>query len=203
MNRPLASELVDKLFAHPDIRTVADRKSFEEKYALPVAPTAQDIQLYGLAAPERLLQIVKEFILFEGGVVKKVARFQQFFAINKIMKRIKPIRNGKRKGGVVWHTQGSGKSLTMAMLARKIKQEILNPQIIIVTDRTDLDRQITETLRKVEIDVLNAGSGKQLISLLQGNGDFVVTTIINKFDAAVKNLAHTQADSPNIFCVDR
>ncbi len=199
VNRPLASELVDKLFAHPDIRTVADRKSFEEKYALPVAPTAQDIQLYGLAAPERLLQIVKEFILFEGGVVKKVARFQQFFAINKIMKRIKPIRNGKRKGGVVWHTQGSGKSLTMAMLARKIKQEILNPQIIIVTDRTDLDRQITETLRKVEIDVLNAGSGKQLISLLQGNGDFVVTTIINKFDAAVKNLAHTQADSPNIF----
>src|SRR5690554_167537 len=199
VNRPLASELVDKLFAHPDIRTVADRKSFEEKYALPVAPTAQDIQLYDLAAPERLLQIVKDFILFEGGVVKKVARFQQFFAINKIMKRIKPIRNGKRKGGVVWHTQGSGKSLTMAMLARKIKQEILNPQIIIVTDRTDLDRQITETLKKVEIDVSNAGSGKQLISLLQGNGDFVVTTIINKFDAAVKNLAHTQADSPNIF----
>jgi type I restriction enzyme R subunit len=199
VNRPLDKELVDKLFAHPDMRTAADRKSFEEKYTLPVAPTAQDIQLYGLAAPERLLQIVKDFILFEGGVVKKVARFQQFFAINKIIKRIKPIRNGKRKGGVVWHTQGSGKSLTMAMLARKIREEIQNPQIIIVTDRTDLDRQITETLRKVEIEVLNAGSGKQLISLLQGNGDFVVTTIINKFDAAVKNLSQTQAESPNIF----
>ncbi len=199
LNRPIPPEVLDKLFAQPDIRTYTDRKSFEEKYGLTVAPTVQDIQLYGLAAPDRLLQIVKDFILFEGGVVKKVARFQQFFAINKIIDRIKPIRGGKRKGGVVWHTQGSGKSLTMAMLARKIKEVIKNPQIIIVTDRTDLDGQITETLRKVEVDVLNAGSGKQLISLLQGNGDFVVTTIINKFDAAVKSLSHTQIESPNVF----
>src|SRR5690606_26501711 len=112
VNRPLASEWVDKLFAHPDIRIVAERKRFEDKYALPVAAHVQDIHISGLAEPERLLQIVKEFILFEGGVVKKVARFQQFLAINKTMQRIKPIRNGKRKGGVLSHTQGSGKSLT-------------------------------------------------------------------------------------------
>ena len=68
----------------------------------------------------------------------------------------------------------------MAMLARKVKDTVKNPQIILVTDRVDLDRQITTTLQKVEIEVINATSGKQLIQLLKGNGDFVTTTIINK-----------------------
>ncbi|MBN9337551.1 MAG: HsdR family type I site-specific deoxyribonuclease, partial [Chryseobacterium sp.] len=122
-----------------------------------------------------------------------------FFSINKIIERIKPVRNGKRKGGVIWHTQGSGKSLTMAMLARKIQDTINNPQIILVTDRIDLDGQITKTLQKVEVDVINAASGKQLVSLLKGNGDFVITTIINKFDAAVKSLSDNQLTSHNIF----
>lgn len=132
-------------------------------------------------------------------MLSKIARFQQFFSINKIIERIKPVRNGKRKGGVIWHTQGSGKSLTMAMLARKIQDTINNPQIILVTDRIDLDGQITKTLQKVEVDVINAASGKQLVSLLKGNGDFVITTIINKFDAAVKSLSDNQLTSHNIF----
>lgn len=199
VNQSLPRETVDKLFADPKIRTREDRESFEGKYALHVTPAKQDIQLYGLLSQERILSFIKDFVLFEGGVVKKVARFQQFFSINKIINRVKPIRNGRRKGGVVWHTQGSGKSLTMAMLARKLRNTISNPQIIIVTDRTDLDRQITETLRKVEVDVVNASSGKQLVSLLHSNGDFVVTTIINKFDAAVKSLSGHELESPNIF----
>lgn len=199
VNTSLPKEVETKLFSNPDIRTKSDYIAYQEKYRQYVAPTQQDIFIQGLLSPERLLAVVKDFILFEGGVIKKVARFQQFFSINKIIDRIKPVRNGKRKGGVIWHTQGSGKSLTMAMLARKIQNTINNPQIILVTDRVDLDRQITTTLQKVEVDVINAGSGKQLVSLLKGNGDLVITTIINKFDAAVKNLSDNQLTSPNIF----
>ncbi|MDQ6528938.1 HsdR family type I site-specific deoxyribonuclease [Flavobacterium sp. LHD-85] len=199
VNRSLEKETVSLLFKNSDSRTHADKVAFNEKFRDHVSVTEQDIVVYGILNPERLLPFIKDFVLFEGGLIKKVARFQQFFSINKIIDRIKPIRNGKRKGGVVWHTQGSGKSLTMAMLARKIQNTIKNPQIILVTDRIDLDRQITNTLRKVEVDVINAASGKQLISLLKGNGDLVITTIINKFEAAVKSLSDNQLDSPNIF----
>jgi type I restriction enzyme R subunit len=199
VNQPLTKAIEDKLFADSENRTNYDYIAYKEKYNQHVAPSVQDILLYGILSPQRLLPFVKDFVLFEAGVIKKVARFQQFFSINKIIDRIKPIRNGKRKGGVVWHTQGSGKSLTMAMLARKVKDTIKNPQIIIVTDRVDLDRQITATLRKVEIDVINASSGKQLVNLLKGNGDYVITTIINKFDAAIKSLSENHLDSPDIF----
>src|SRR5690554_3218339 len=199
VNTALSKDIEAKLFSNPDIRTKSDHIAYQEKYQQYVAPTQQDIFIQGLLSPERLLAIVKDFILFEAGVVKKIARFQQFFSINKIIERIKPVRNGKRRGGVIWHTQGSGKSLTMAMLARKIQDTINNPQIILVTDRIDLDRQITSTLQKVEVDVINAASGKQLVSLLKGNGDFVTTTIINKFDAAVKSLSDNQLTSHNIF----
>lgn len=199
VNTALSKDIERKLFSNPDIRTKSDHIAYQEKYEQYVAPTQQDIFIQGLLSPERLLTIVKDFILFEAGVVKKIARFQQFFSINKIIERIKPVRNGKRKGGVIWHTQGSGKSLTMAMLARKIQDTINNPQIILVTDRIDLDGQITKTLQKVEVDVINAASGKQLVSLLKGNGDFVITTIINKFDAAVKSLSDNQLTSHNIF----
>ena len=199
VNTPLSKEVETKLFANTDIRNNFDYQAYQEKYQQHVAPTQQDIFIQGLLSPERLLTIVKDFILFEAGVVKKIARFQQYFSIKKIIDRIKPVRNGKRRGGVIWHTQGSGKSLTMAMLARKIQDTISNPQIILVTDRIDLDRQITTTLQKVEVDVINATSGKQLVSLLQGNGDLVITTIINKFDAAVKSLSDNQLTSHNIF----
>ncbi|CAM2776241.1 type I restriction enzyme, R subunit [Flavobacterium succinicans] len=198
VNTPLAKEVEAKIFK-TESRNSFDHKAYIEKYQQRVAPTQQDIFIQGLLSPERLLPIVKDFILFEAGVVKKVARFQQFFSITKIIDRIKPVRNGKRKGGVIWHTQGSGKSLTMAMLARKIQDTIPNPQIILVTDRVDLDRQITATLQKVEVEVINAASGKQLVSLLQGNGDLVITTIINKFDAAVKGLSDNPIISHNIF----
>jgi type I restriction enzyme R subunit len=199
VNQSLPIDVETKLFANQDLRGLKNHDAYKEKYQYTTAPTKQDVFIYGLFNPERLIALVKDFILFEGGVVKKIARFQQFFSINKIVNRIKPIRNGKRKGGVIWHTQGSGKSLTMAMLARKIQDTIVNPQIILVTDRIDLDRQITSTLQKVEVNVINAASGKQLVSLLRGNGDLVITTIINKFDAAVKSMQDNQLTSHNIF----
>jgi type I restriction enzyme, R subunit len=100
------------------------------------------------------------------------------------------LEGGKRKGGVIWHTQGSGKSLTMVMLAQAIAMEksIRNPKIILVTDRTDLDRQITGTFRKCGMFVENATTGKRLVDLLESKSDAIVTTIINKFAAAVKKI---------------
>ncbi|HBF88612.1 MAG TPA: restriction endonuclease subunit R [Bacteroidales bacterium] len=159
----------------------------------------QDEYLYNLCRPERLLELAKDYIIFEAGKFKKIARYQQYFAIKKIIQRIQNFDQGKRKGGVIWHTQGSGKSLTMAMLARKIYQTVRNPKIVLVTDRVDLDTQITDTFGKVDVPVLNAKTGNQLIDLLKSKSDAVVTTIINKFEAAVNQLGSSPLTSNNIF----
>ncbi len=161
--------------------------------------TEQDVYLYGLCRPERLIEIVFNFILFDNGE-KKIARYQQFFAVKKSIQRIRNMEHGKRKGGVIWHTQGSGKSLTMVMLAQAIALEptIRNPKIVLVTDRTDLDNQITSTFRKCGKFVENATTGQRLVELLESKSDAVVTTIINKFVAAVKKISNP-LDSPDIF----
>jgi type I restriction enzyme R subunit len=161
--------------------------------------SAQDELIYYLCRPQRLMELAKDYIIFEGGKYKKIARYQQYFAIHKIIDRIQHIENGKRRGGVIWHTQGSGKSLTMAMLARKIYQVVRNPKIVLVTDRVDLDTQITDTFGKVDVPVHNARTGNQLIQLLQSKSDAVVTTIINKFEAAVNQLGSNPLQSSNIF----
>jgi type I restriction enzyme, R subunit len=161
--------------------------------------SVQDEYLYYLCRPERLLELAKDYIIFESGMFKKIARYQQYFTIKKIIQRVQNIEQGRRRGGVIWHTQGSGKSLTMAMLARKIYQTISNPKIVLVTDRVDLDTQITETFGKVDVPVHNARTGNQLVELLKSKSDAVVTTIINKFEAAVNQLGSSPLESQNIF----
>ena len=165
------------------------RQYFEALEQEKIQLTEQDVYLYGLCRPERLIEIVFNFILFDNGE-KKIARYQQFFAVKKSMQRIRNMEHGKRKGGVIWHTQGSGKSLTMVMLAQAIALEptIRNPKIVLVTDRTDLDNQITSTFRKCGKFVENATTGQRLVELLESKSDAVVTTIINKFVAAIKKI---------------
>ena len=161
--------------------------------------TPQDEYLYNLCRPERLLELVYHFTIFDAGI-KKLARYQQFFTVNETVERVKTIEAGRRNGGVVWHTQGSGKSLTMVMLAQKIAQEpgIRNPRIVLVTDRTDLDSQITKTFRKCGKDVENATTGQRLVELLESDTDAVITTVINKFATAIKKIRQPLTD-PNIF----
>ncbi|OQY96960.1 MAG: restriction endonuclease subunit R [Sphingobacteriales bacterium UTBCD1] len=185
-NKPINIKVKDQLFAD---RFKYVRQYFDALEQEEILPTEQDNYLYGLCRPERLMDIVFNYVLFDNGE-KKVARYQQFFAIKKSMQRIKHVENGKRKGGVIWHTQGSGKSLTMVMLAQAIAMEpsIRNPKIVLVTDRTDLDDQITKTFRKCGKFVENATTGQRLVELLESNSDAVVTTIINKFNAAVKKI---------------
>lgn len=195
-NKHLSGTQKDKLFSD---RFKYVRQYFDALETENILPTIQDEYLYGLCRPERLMDIVFNFILFDNGE-KKVARYQQFFAIKKSMQRIVQIENGRRKGGVIWHTQGSGKSLTMVMLAQAIAMEpsIKNPKIILVTDRTDLDNQITGTFRKCGRFVENAATGQRLVELLESKSDAVVTTIINKFVAAMKKISKP-LESQDIF----
>lgn len=164
-----------------------------------ILPTEQDQYLYSLCRPERLMDLVFNFVLFDDGE-KKIARYQQYFVIKKTMKQLLHIENGKRKGGVIWHTQGSGKSLTMVMLAQAIalEKQIRNPKIILVTDRIDLDDQITGTFRKCGIFVDNASTGQRLVDLLGSKSDAVITTVINKFETAVKKIP-SPLESHDIF----
>jgi len=185
-NTPLSIEQKNKVFSD---RFKYVRQYFDDLENENILPTLQDEYIYGLLRPSRILDIVFSFILFDYGA-KKIARYQQYFAIKKSMKRILQIDGGMRKGGVIWHTQGSGKSLTMVMLAQAIAMDktIRNPKIILVTDRTDLDNQITGTFRKCGKFVENATTGQRLVELLESKSDAVVTTIINKFSAALKKI---------------
>ena len=150
--------------------------------------TEQDKLLFSLCQKNRLLDLIFNFIVYDDGI-KKISRYQQFFAIKETLKKISvQDASGKRTGGVIWHTQGSGKSLTMVMLAQLIAslKSVKNHKIILVTDRIDLDDQITKTFQKCQVPVENAQTGKHLVELLKDPSDAVITTIINKFEAAVR-----------------
>lgn len=155
-----------------------------------------DQTLYALFEKSRAVELIHSYIIFDAKI-KKIARYQQFFAIQKIMDRIRKLDNtGRRAGGLVWHTQGSGKSLTMVMLAKVIKREIVGAKVIVVTDRKDLDKQIHGTFNSNEVKAERAKSGHHLIELLQ-SGKTVITTLIHKFEK-VKN-EKVVLDDPNIF----
>ena len=143
-----------------------------------------------------MVKLIRFYTLFDKGV-KKVARYQQFFAIEETLERISKLDiSGKREGGLIWHTQGSGKSLTMLMLSLSIKYSIAKSKIIIVTDRKDLDKQIYKVFIKNNIEARRAKSGRDLIELIQ-SGRSVITTLIHKFNA-VQN-EKVIIDNPDIF----
>lgn len=196
VNEPLSEEQKDHLFGN---RFRYVRTYFDEQMQEPVLPTEQDRYLYSLCRPERLLDLIHNFTIYDGGI-KKLARYQQYFAVKEIAARVRTLDHGKRRGGVVWHTQGSGKSLTMVLLAQAIAQmrEIPGARIVMVTDRTDLDSQITSTFKKCGREVMNATTGTHLVELLESKSDAVITTIINKFETAVKRMSRPLTD-PNIF----
>ena len=163
------------------------------------APTPQDHAIHSLCRPNRLLDLVRRFTVFDGGI-RKIARHQQYFAVRRAMERIRHFGpDGGRQGGVIWHTQGSGKSLAMVMLGRALAldHEIPNPRIIIVTDRTDLDHQIKDTFKSCELEPVRARSGRHLITLIRDRAP-LVTTLVNKFDTALKYSGKPD-DDPNLF----
>ncbi|MBN1559885.1 type I restriction endonuclease subunit R [candidate division KSB1 bacterium] len=195
-NRPISAENRNRLFA--------DRFRYVRHYFAQLEQehrqvTEQDKYLYSLCRPERLLDLMQNFILFDDGI-KKIARYQQYFAVKETLNRVHQFEGGRRKGGVIWHTQGSGKSLTMVMMAQAIALDktIRNPKIVMVTDRVDLDEQISGTFEKCDKRPLQAKTGSHLLELLSSKSDAVITTVINKFEAAV-NRAKKPFESSNIF----
>lgn len=164
--------------------------------------TEQDRMLHSLCQPKRLLEIMFGYTIFDAGE-KKVARHQQYFCVKRIMERIRRVGpHGARQGGVVWHTQGSGKSLTMVMLANAIALEpdIDNCKIILVTDRIDLDDQIYKTFTHCGAEPVQAKTGAHLVELLGGQREQIITTLIDKFEAAISKKTAPN-ESPNIFAL--
>jgi type I restriction enzyme R subunit len=196
VNEPLEDEQKDRLFGE---RFHYVRAFFDKLERNPREITGQDRTLYSLCRPERLLELAYHFTLFDAGE-KKIARYQQYFTVRNAIERIRQCdADGRRKGGVVWHTQGSGKSLTMVMLAKAIARENLpNYKLILVTDRVDLDDQIYRTFSHCDMEPHQARSGRDLATQVNGTKSRVVTTIIDKFETAVLK-GNLRNDSDNIF----
>lgn len=203
--RPVPPESGDALLSFPFEACAAD---FRELIRQGRAVTEQDRALYALCRPERLLELVYKFILFDNGV-KKIARYQQYFAVRDILARVSAAPpDAPRKGGVVWHTQGSGKSLTMVMLAKSLAlahredPSLRNPKIVLVTDRVDLDDQIWGTFQACGLRPEQAATGKQLAELLADDGTHVITTVIHKFLAATAGRRLKRVDRNTFVLVD-
>jgi type I restriction enzyme R subunit len=152
-------------------------------------PIAQDVLFDGMLRPENLLDIIRNFVVFErdattGRTIRKLCRYQQFAAVNKAVRRARTAKTPAARGGVVWHTQGSGKSLTMLWLALKLRRDPKhdNPTIVIVTDRIDLDDQITKTFLACGVpNPERAESVRGMRELLSGRTGNTVMTTVQKF----------------------
>lgn len=177
-------------------------KWFEETLAETVTcriPTVQDKNIISLFHPRRVIEIIRFFTLYDKNV-KKIARYQQYFAIKEIIRTIEETdRNGNRQSGVIWHTQGSGKSLTMVMLSRYILSQFadIHPQVLVITDRIELDSQIHQTFNHSRLRAERAISGRHLVELINNNGADIITSLVHKFDTASKH--QKPVKSKNIF----
>lgn len=201
LNQSIDQKAVDRLLSVPfqDVRN-AYLSVLEQGRGI----YEQDRLLYSLCRPERLLELAYKFILFDNGI-KKVARYQQYFTVHDIMRRaLKAHHEEPRQGGVVWHTQGSGKSLTMVMLAKSLAlhPDISSPKIVLVTDRIDLDDQICGTFRACGLEPEQANTGKHLTGLLRDHRTHIVTTLIHKFATAASNRVMGRVSRDTFVLVD-
>lgn len=151
------------------------------------AITSQEILVQGMLSRQNLLDILHNFTIFKEdpktGVIKVVPRYQQFRAVKKMVKKIKEGTTPKEKGGIIWHTQGSGKSQTMMYAVREIYHdpELSNFKIVFVTDRKDLEKQLNETSKSVGFTVKLARSISELQSFLKTNTPDLVMGMIHKY----------------------
>ncbi len=178
---------------------IAWQKELCEKCSPDKQILEQDRVAASLLDRRRLLDLTRHFILYDSNI-KKIARHQQFFAIGNAMDRIDGKDGKDSKGGVIWHTQGSGKSLTMVMLVKKIQAEKAkeNPRFVIVTDRVNLDKQIRDNFANSQMAPVRAATGKGLRSLLKDRSNIVITTLINKFETVCKN-RYLEVDSDKFY----
>lgn len=203
-NNELEKNIIDKLFAH---RPPSEKDEYLTLLASgELAVTDQDRLVISLLRPDRLLEMVRLFTLFDKKAGKIVARYQQVFGIKALLERISNYDNtGAREGGVIWHTTGSGKSFTMVFLSKALiwLQELAKCRVIIVTDRVDLEDQLSRTFAsggalsdRDQKDAM-ATSGERLAQQIGKGNERVIFSIINKFGSAIKH-KDCYNDSPNI-----
>ncbi len=162
--------------------------------------TEQDRALFSLCRPERLLDLSYRYTVFDGQE-KKIARYNQYFVVQSTLERVIQYGpDGIRRGGITWQTQGSGKSLTMVMLARNLALDsaIQNPRIILVTDRDDLDKQLKNTFLACGLEPQRATTGTHLREMITEKKSGIITTLIHKFDKALNGKTIVD-DSSDIF----
>ncbi|HYV15817.1 MAG TPA: type I restriction endonuclease subunit R [Conexibacter sp.] len=148
-----------------------------------------DRDLMRLTSKERLLEIIRDFIAFDGGV-KKICRHNQYFGVKAAQARVEA-----REGGIIWHTQGSGKSLTMVWLAKWIREHQQDPRVLIITDRTELDAQIERVFHGVNESIHRTSSGKDLISTLNQSKEWLICSLVHKFHGSDSDADQAEADA--------
>jgi len=142
-----------------------------------VAEGRLDQGLAVLVARHRLLEMIHDFIVFDAGV-KKTARPNQYFGVRAAQERMR-----RREGGIIWHTQGSGKSLTMVWLAKWLTEQDPAARVLLMTDRTELDEQIERVFTGVREDIYRTSSGADLLAVLDGSTERLICSLIHKFRA--------------------
>jgi len=179
-------EKLPNMAEHPSVKEMLKLELIDKK-DLSAHPPMQKVLIAALLKKKNLLDIIQNFIVFdyskeERKVIKKICRYQQFSAVNRIVKRV---ADEPDKRGIIWHWQGSGKSLIMVFAAVKLRREkekLQNPVILIVTDRRKLDRQITETFENCNFpNPIQAKNMKNLYSLLGSDAGCTVMTTVQKF----------------------
>ena len=148
-----------------------------------------DCHLYGICRKERFLQLIHDFIVFDAGA-KKTSRHNQFFGIEAAKNHIR-----RREGGIIWHTQGSGKSLTMVWLAKWIRENVSDARVLIITDRTELDEQIEKVFYGVDEAIYRTRSGGDLIATLNATNPWLVCSLVHKFGRQSDAEDDTAADA--------
>jgi len=134
-----------------------------------------DRHLSLMCEKHRLLELMHDFIVFDAGV-KKTCRQNQYFGIKEAQDYIR-----RRQGGIIWHTQGSGKSLTMVWLTKWIRENVKDSRVLIITDRTELDEQIEKVYRGVDEDIYRTSSGADLVHTLNGTDQWLICSLVHKF----------------------
>jgi type I restriction enzyme R subunit len=147
-----------------------------------------DRALSQICSKERLLELIHDFTVFDSGV-KKICRHNQYFGVKAAQSRI-----GKREGGIIWHTQGSGKTLTMVWLAKWIREHQTDPRVLIITDRTELDEQIEEVFAGVGEDIYRTRSGVDLLDVLNQSREWLICSLIHKFRGSEEEHVRDRAE---------
>ncbi|MFZ4674906.1 MAG: type I restriction endonuclease subunit R [Nodosilinea sp.] len=140
-----------------------------------IGDNALDTALVRLCAKPRLLELIHDFTVFDAGT-KKTCRHNQYFGIKAAQQRVQ-----QREGGIIWHTQGSGKSLTMVWLAKWLRENATDARVLIITDRTELDEQIEGVFHGVDEDIYRTTSGTDLIAQLNTTTPWLLCSLVHKF----------------------